>query len=508
MPERSVPRFVAEVGAPWFAVICVTALLSAILLHHNPADLDLWARLAVGRLVEATGDVPRIDPFAFTPRKPEWIDHEWLSGVVFDRTARAFGGAGLTGLKLLLIAATFSLLVAARGDRPPGGRVRLGVLLPAAVLAADAWSNTVRSHAFTLLFVAAFVWLVGRYERGGTAWWLAPLVPLTWIWAQLHGGVLVGLGLLGATAVWTAVRDRRRAGPPILVTALGAAALFVGPYGPSYVRFLAHAVTMDRPGIREWEPLPLLSEDAVGPLVVAGLIVIGGLVDRAARRAAGPGILVLALAAFFAARHQRHVPIFLLLAYVHGADLIVAPFARVARSFRWPSGAIERGAAAATGLATLFLLSMSGSIWSRSATPDVSWYPVDACRWLRRDGPGGRLLCGFNEGSFALWRLHPRYLVSLDGRYEEVYPESTKALVTDALDPTSPRHAAALAAVAPDAILLRRDEIEGTFGAGWVVAYRDGRFDVLVRAPARGEPAGPEELDDAPESLWVPPSGE
>ncbi|MFG0320368.1 MAG: hypothetical protein ACF8XB_24055 [Planctomycetota bacterium JB042] len=505
MPERRVPRVVAAVRSPWFATAFVAACLAAVLLPHHPADLDLWARLAVGRLVEATGDVPRVDPFAFTPRKPEWIDHEWLSGVVFDRTARAFGGAGLTGLKLLLIAGTVLLLVAARVGRP-GARVRLAVLLPVSIAAADAWLNTVRSHVFTLLLVAAFSWLLVRHERTGGARWLAPLVPLTWLWAHLHGGVLVGLGILGVTAAWAVARDRSRRGPLVAVAILAAASLFVGPYGPSYVRFLADAVTMSRPGIREWEPLSLASEEAVVPLLAAGLVVVGALVDRDARRAAGPGLVVLACAAFFAARHQRHVPIFLVLAYVHGADLIAAPFVRVARAFRLPTRTIVTAAAGAAAAAAPVLLVLAGGAWTRSATPDTSWYPVDACRWLRREGPGGRLLCGFNEGSFALWRLHPRYLVSLDGRYEEVYPESTKALVTDALDPTSPRHADALAAVAPDAILLRRDVREGNFGAGWVVAYRDERFDVLLPAPRGAAPAGPGDVDGTPASLWLPPA--
>lgn len=508
MPESAREGTVARVRERWFAFVLGLAFATFVSLSHNPADLDVWARMAVGRIVLATGDVPRVDAFAFTETHGRWIDHEWLSGVVFDAVADGSGGQGLFALKLLLLAATLALLVTARAGRSAAGATRLAVLLPALAWSSVAWQNTVRSHVFTLLFVAWFAWSLGRFERGGRAWWLLPLVPISWIWAQLHGGVLVGLGVLVATTAWAMVRARDRVVPLAAVTGLSIGALFVGPYGPEYVRFLVGAVTMPRPGIREWEPLALLSGDALVPILFVVLLVVGACVDRGARRAAGPGLLLLALAAVFAFRHQRHVALFLLLAYVYGADLIAAPFERVASAFRFPRTVLARGAAHATEFASVFLLALVGVWWGRgAATPDVSWYPVDACRWLAESGPRGRLLVGFNEGSYALWRLSPRYQVSLDGRYEEVYPESTKRLVTEALDPESDGHAAALAAVAPDAILVRRAELEGaSFGGAWIVAYRDERFDVWVRGSTQGETAGVGDVTASDDDVWRPPS--
>jgi hypothetical protein len=42
------------------------------------------SRLGIAALfVEKFGAVPLKDPFAFTPKLPAWIDHEWLSGVIY-----------------------------------------------------------------------------------------------------------------------------------------------------------------------------------------------------------------------------------------------------------------------------------------------------------------------------------------------------------------------------------------------------------------------------------------
>lgn len=39
-------------------------------------DADLGGRLAVGRLFCELGEMPKTDPFAYTPTLPLWVDHE------------------------------------------------------------------------------------------------------------------------------------------------------------------------------------------------------------------------------------------------------------------------------------------------------------------------------------------------------------------------------------------------------------------------------------------------
>src|SRR5438128_2407585 len=55
---------------------------AALLGTYHIADGDLWAKLALGASVWLRGEVPHHDVFAFTPILPEYIDHEWGSGVI------------------------------------------------------------------------------------------------------------------------------------------------------------------------------------------------------------------------------------------------------------------------------------------------------------------------------------------------------------------------------------------------------------------------------------------
>src|SRR3990172_9364930 len=92
---------------------------AAFLFTFHEADEDLWGRMAAGRLTMSEGSVPERDVFAYVPTKPLWVDHEWLSGVVFYEVHRAFGGTGLLALRCALgVGAIALLLHAARGSSP------------------------------------------------------------------------------------------------------------------------------------------------------------------------------------------------------------------------------------------------------------------------------------------------------------------------------------------------------------------------------------------------------
>ncbi|MCK7527911.1 MAG: hypothetical protein MZV64_65070 [Ignavibacteriales bacterium] len=49
-------------------------------------------------------------------------------------------------------------------------------------------------------------------------------------------------------------------------------------------------------------------------------------------------------------------------------------------------------------------------------------YPAKAIEFIKINNLKGNLLVPFNWGSYAFWKLYPRCLVSIDGRFEEVYP--------------------------------------------------------------------------------------
>jgi hypothetical protein len=497
--EAAADRCRALAGHSWLVAGAVWLVVTALLLPVRGADPDLFSRVGMGRLVAVTGGVPLVDPFAYTLRHPVWIDHEWLSGVVFYGLAEWGGDWALFVFKLAALLVTIVLAAGAARLWSPGDRLAAVWLLLGFVGCRWVWASTVRAQVFTYLFLALFLYVFVDFERRGRRVSLALLPPAMALWANVHGGFVVGLGLLGlllVSTLWQAPRGERlaRAWPVAASLAGCVAATLVNPYGPAYWGYVLHAVTMPRPHITEWAPLDVLGGEGVVPNLLLGLVVAGWWLGPARRQPTA--LLCLVASAFFGYRHVRLSAIFVLVAVVYGGGLMSVAVERVLVGRRRETTA----RAAAFLLAGVLPVCAAVVAWSlavpRAFSLDYHAYPVAALEWLRESAPGGRVLVDFNLGSYAGWRLHPRFLVSLDGRYEEVYPEETARTVTDAFDPASPTQQASFRAVSPDYVVLgaRSPAFAGRaqFGPDWHVAYRDAHFAVLSRTPPpSGRPAGP-----------------
>ncbi|MGH9336613.1 MAG: hypothetical protein ACRD21_22975, partial [Vicinamibacteria bacterium] len=204
---------------PFAITLAIYTLLFLFTFHE--ADEDVWGRIAAGRLTVSEGQVPERDVFAYVPTKPRWVDHEWLSGVIFYEVHRSFGGRGLLVLRAVVGAAAMAFLFkAARAANP-----WTVALLSIAVwpLIAQGFNSVVRAQAFTFLFFAASLFVL---ERGKAR---LALVPLTALWSNLHGGFVLGPLLLVAYGSY----------------GLGAAAFaasVLNPYGIHYWRYLGSAL--------------------------------------------------------------------------------------------------------------------------------------------------------------------------------------------------------------------------------------------------------------------------
>ena len=51
-------------------------------------------------------------------------------------------------------------------------------------------------------------------------------------------------------------------------------------------------------------------------------------------------------------------------------------------------------------------------------------YPLGAVQYIREHALSGNILTEFHWGEYLIWALYPQCRVSLDGRYEQVYPEN------------------------------------------------------------------------------------
>ncbi|MCO6432360.1 MAG: hypothetical protein J5J00_16010 [Deltaproteobacteria bacterium] len=476
---------------------CVLALFAKA-VSRLAADPDLFARIAMGRLVIRDGRVPLQDPFAFTPTKPVWIDHEWLSGVVFYLLAAFDGDRALFAFKAVIMSATVFFLL--KAQRLRNGPPSFGVAIFTLVLTLDCfylWAGTVRSHIFTYFFLSLYYYLFERYRRRRNSIdlaWQAVIMPF---WANSHGGFTLGL-ILQAFYCASISLDLKKISClwlPIVTTI----ATLLNPYGLAYWEYIVEALSMERPSITEWAPILPFSIGGALPYIFAAIFLTGWLVARQRDFVTFAAVLFFA---YCGVRHERLIALFSFSLVVLGAPYLHSGIALWARPLGGLASKIRRVLVVVLSFIFVWAATLSATFIASfpSFSLSLDLYPVEAVEWLERHAQEGDVLIDFNAGSYALWRLYPEFKVSIDGRYEEVYSQSLVDTVAAALSCSdAAEQERALSEINPDFIIARA-ALPCLESSEWKELFTNG--DWFVYGPHREHVELRRSGETRP--LWIP----
>jgi hypothetical protein len=449
------------------------ALLLAVLVAlalTTSADPDLWGHVQFGRDIVTSRALHTIDPYSFTSDRP-WINHEWLAEVIMYAAYAAAGGAGLVALKIGVLAGVLGcIIISLRHARlsPAGHDLLVGV----AIVGISIRSFSVRPQLFSLLLFAALLLALESVDRRRSYSLVA--IPLIFAaWANLHGGFLVGIGVL---VTWLSVRVWQTPHRWLAFATLGISALaatLATPYGFEMWRFLWRTVGVERPYITDWRP----AWDA-GPLLLLPTIVVLVTAAVALRHIRGRAdlttVAIVVLLLFGTARVSR-IDAFLALAVV----MLLGPvFGRAAttsprRQVPWQPWTIAAGVAMVTVALAVF-----GP--RASCIHVLDFLRLDHGARPVLDAQRGRLLPFFDWGEYAIWHFAPNLKVSIDGRRETVYSDEMIDMHSEFYQG---RSLALLDRIKPDVIWLPQSlqVVKELERQGWWSAFRGQHSVVLTR---------------------------
>jgi hypothetical protein len=250
------------VTGPDALIVAAFLLLSVRLLSVLPSsfNVDTWLELTSGRLIWHAG-IPHHDSLTVISAGRAWIDQQWLAQLASYCLYR-IGGLGLIGVANVGLLMS-GLGIAVMSARKLGASVR-AVLLPIVVCG---WlflpSTEVRTQAFAIPLFAVTVYLLASDGRR-PSWRVYWALPLLVVWANLHGSVTLGAGLValrGVTLAWES-RHRLPRSPRLAARALGLIlgaplCLLLTPYGIHAVAYY-HATLANsafRHTVTEWQPV-------------------------------------------------------------------------------------------------------------------------------------------------------------------------------------------------------------------------------------------------------------
>lgn len=480
----------------------LVALVFVQTFTDNLADFDLWWRMAVGKLIHESGQIPKRDVFSYLPTLDPWILHGWLTDLLFYSLNRLFnGGEGLQLLRWSLLLGTLWLCFST-------ARVRGGSMLGAVLcllLAREVFSfgfPVLRAQAFTYFFFAFFIWWLERSRANGRwtrAWLLAPLLCL---WANLHPGFLAGCGVLAlyAAGQW---RTPRRALLLLAVGGVGAVLTLVNPYGLDFWRQAVLVSRTPELNVTEWLPLwetLLGGERQPISILFVGLLAAVSALALWRRRIDLTAGLVLAVTAMLAFQHNRHIVFFGLSFAMFAPEMAREAMqafntSTFVRRFAPRLGALLLGAyfllcflpvPAFVGqhlLAQPSMVLYVGPLLQRQVPPGTAYYPVEALLHLKRGGLTGNLCTHLAWGGLMVWAAYPQCRVAFDGRNESVFPQETRRLYFDFILAREGWREF-LERFETDILILRPfEKITELMRAepGWTTLYEDAGSVMLVR---------------------------
>jgi hypothetical protein len=442
--------------------VLLVVFLTVIFLFtlNSFKEADSFYHLRTGQLIWETRSIPHVDVFSITAAGRPWVTHEWLSELTFYGVYRLAGYWGVIVFCALLAVLTYFLLYRLALLFGASPYVFFPLAFLCGILAFELW--IARPQVFAYLFFVAELLLLERWRRrekipretrndpvkahsahgAGRRASLFWMVPLIFLWANMHASVVLGLALILCYALGASLKKyaprffgmpRAYEKPGIVwaVFVATAAAAFLNPNGYKVLTYsFTVAKSIGQLKIEEWLPITAFFNEwgarafAVELVLIAGFFVWQFFRHRE-RRDITTTALVLGVSVlpFIAVRHAGWWPL-----------AVVAPLAGyISKMFVIPEGqqgypesstSIKSGSRVKPGMTERAIV-VAGiilivfGIWRVPRTyfnPDM--VPVYAVDFIQKENIPGPFYNFYNHGGYFIWRFWPQEKVFIDGRSE------------------------------------------------------------------------------------------
>jgi hypothetical protein len=378
-------------------------------------DNSMFTHLRTGIDMARTGAIPRTDPYSYTAAGEHWVVQSWLSEWTYGWAYR-IGGFKLVVLEQGVLVAMLAWIVVrlARAGSP----LRTTLAGVAAVgVGTSLW--TARPLLFGLICMALTITVV---ERRRSPWLL---IPIVWVWVNVHGSFPLGLAWLVARAVGEAIDWRawpREAWRYVGGFAAGLLAAVLNPLGP---RLLLFPLTLGEKSevfkyIIEWRSPDFSRGGGYFALAFLALAFVLLLRARLSWRDIVPVVAFL-VASLLAARNIG--PLAVVLAPVLGRA-VRRPESAPGRPDRATGRQLRLNRAALATILAAF--AVFGSLVAVSDPLDFVGYPIEAVTYLEEQGllsTPHRVLEQDFVGNYITFRYGSEVRIFIDDRFD-MYPVS------------------------------------------------------------------------------------
>lgn len=416
-------------------LICLSFILLFIVfinkyLSLSLWDYDYWWHIATGRYIIEEHHLPESDPFSYTseleenknliPERESFIlTQYWISQIVFYLVYRTFNEAGIIVLRALIFLA---IIISILWKLKKNGVSFYLCFLSVFIVGLTTLSFTAeRPVLFTMLFSVIVYLLLDnfRIRKDGLIFLLPPVMLL---WANMHGGFILGDVMIGAyivgetisTALKRSVYTKKELLVFYSVCILAIAFSAVNPNGfEAFTMSLSPKYKIFLEGIEEYSSTFSLYRDNLRPLDIGYIILLILLPITfilRVKKLNASHILLLSVLTIMSLISFRFVIYFVFIAVIIvGTELHCLLETLFNRGFFIKS---QQRLTFALGIMTLV-----SSIALFTSTINFNWFnftkaagysvPENAVDFIEENNISGRLYNDFVFGGYVTWRLYP-----------------------------------------------------------------------------------------------------
>ncbi len=427
------------------ALLVAIVLTSSLFLIRSIKDADFFWHLKTGEWILQNGSIPLEDIFAHTSPETytKWerftLSSYWLGQVIYALFYLAGGMGGIVVLRFI-IAFIVMYVMLKRNQRDLIFYLGLLMIFMVGLLSLFPLE---RPHAFSFLFFVILIYIFEKLKegeslyQGNAVYFLFPFIML--VWANLHGGYILGLGLIllfilceGLKFLHPSLRplDKKVYNKLLIAGMLGIVFSLVNPnfytaipwmLRPEHV-YLRRAILEYRSVL--WTFMQLNDYRTLSYFFILILAMISLAVNI--KRIDLTEIVILGVTGYFSFTTIRYIPFFIIVALpVAGRLLSGGNILKAGRIFIC---VLACSAAVFFGWKERLNIELvSSGKWINTYE-----YPVAAADFIRQNKIRGNMYNNLEWGGYLIWRLAPETKVFIDGRTLFVDVVETSKLLRNA----------------------------------------------------------------------------
>jgi hypothetical protein len=482
---------------PDFAgAFCLVTFLVSLALKRDDifSDGDPFWHIKVGSVMLEKQGLIDSDIFSHTAFGTPWTAHEWLSEIIMAGIHKVAGLEGILCFFLLIAALSFWLLFKIT-EKYANQWVTLGCV--ALALTFSQGHLAARPHLFTWLFMV--VTLAILTSGGKRLYWL-PVIMV--IWANLHGGFILGLVLqmififgsvlenyLSVKTQWHETLRQQKL--PAVVLLISILAVGLNPFGYELLAFpFQVSKGVFSVMINEWNA-PNMQNMWYFRLYLVALVL---LISLAKSSVTWTERLLIVFFLNAALTHMRHVSLMLIALTPFLARMVNNHFDKWRHKQIAHEKSTQLQLSAKSGplvtIAIALVLTFSGSIDHRSLrflTPqkmlNVETEQLkQLVSYLDNNLPAGKMFNEYSLGGYLLYALTPTPKVFIDGR-ADMYGEQILSDY-DKIQSSSPEREKMLEQYEIDWAVFEKNSqlIKDLLGSNrWKSSFSNSQYVVLVK---------------------------